>query len=95
MSTITGSERSRIQNVDNVIVGNFNDVCRADCSMSHTAPVNTSLPVPGKAPKPVDEAPKFVPFAGGGARLDGKRAPAKGAAEEKGKEGDGASRQSA
>ncbi|CAN0165515.1 unnamed protein product [Scytosiphon promiscuus] len=49
----------------------------------------------GKAPKPVDEAPKFVPFAGGGARLDGKKAPAKGAAEEKSKEGDGASRQSA
>lgn len=44
----------------------------------------------GKAPKAVDEAPKFVPFAGGGARLDGKKTPPK-SMEEEGKEGKGSS----
>ncbi len=47
----------------------------------------------GKAPKAVEEAPKFVPFKGGGARLDGKKMPTKGPEEEKeGKESDAASR---
>lgn len=47
-----------------------------------------------KAKKEGDEAPKFVPFAGGGARLDGKKTPTKGTEEGKeGKESDGAQRQ--
>lgn len=47
-----------------------------------------------KAKKEVEEAPKFVPFAGGGARLDGKKMPTKGTEEGKeGKESEGARRQ--
>ncbi|CAM9343145.1 unnamed protein product [Ectocarpus sp. 4 AP-2014] len=66
-------------------------------SSGATGAINIPAPASGKAPKPVDEAPKFVPFGGGGARLDGKKTPAKGAEEEKDDKaaGDGSRRPSA
>eukprot|EP00752_Nemacystus_decipiens_P009714 g8674.t1 len=58
--------------------------------------INIPAPASAKAKKEVEEAPKFVPFAGGGARLDGKKTPTKPAEEGSGGKGaDGARRQSA